>query len=240
MSGDHPKLILDGRKTMTRRTWGLERVNSDPDKWILNDFRVELKHGQAIVSHSGKPNKNWEFVFWQAPTFHDAPDGSYLYIKCPYGQVGDRLWVKETIWISDCGKYRCYTNQASGDVISEQARYTGSGLHRIYRFSVLSHPIPNKRGYAFKRWFGDVGTNGNIVSRIEAEFHKKQSARFMPRWASRIERIITLLRAERLRDISPADAQAEGGYTVDEFIKLFLTINHLSEDANPWNWVIGW
>lgn len=35
MSGNHPKLIQDGIKTMTRRTWGLEEVNKNPDLWAV-------------------------------------------------------------------------------------------------------------------------------------------------------------------------------------------------------------
>ena len=71
MSGDHPKKILDGIKTMTRRTWGLKAINTLPDNWIKAEYQ-----GDAI----------WHFI----------SDGLPAVIKCPYGQVGDRLWVKET------------------------------------------------------------------------------------------------------------------------------------------------
>ena len=76
MSGDHPRLILDGTKTMTRRTWGLEEINKDPDSWILL--------GRYVDSY----NDSWRF------RRHGIDEE--IIIKCPYGGVGDRLWVKET------------------------------------------------------------------------------------------------------------------------------------------------
>jgi len=58
MSGDHPKLILDGIKTQTRR--------------------VIKPCSKATLADGSQP----EWVFTLA--------------KCPYGQAGDRLWVRET------------------------------------------------------------------------------------------------------------------------------------------------
>jgi len=73
MSGNHPKLILDGTKTMTRRTWGLEKINENPNAWF------------------GVP-ENIEGALWR---FHNY-NGTSLIVKCPYGQVGYLLWVRET------------------------------------------------------------------------------------------------------------------------------------------------
>lgn len=79
MSGSHPKDILEGRKTMTRRTWGLEAINKDPDDWEL------------LPSDSAYPQ------FGKKSTL------DIKLIKCPYGQVGDRLWVRETFAVRTDG-----------------------------------------------------------------------------------------------------------------------------------------
>lgn len=185
MSGDMIRAILDGRKTMTRRV-------------ISPNFEAKGCRNDDIVRFCNTISKDaYMFEIWH-PSNKNAP--LPLMIRCPYGQVGDCLWVRET-WA----------------VGYEYDALDPSGL---WNHPKVYYKADDLTGMAF------IG--------------KTRTSMFMPRWASRIERIITLLRAERLRDISPADAQAEGGYTRDEFIKLFLKINHLPEDANPWNWVIGW
>lgn len=75
-STDMVRAYLDGKKTMTRRTYGLEEINKKPDVWKY----IEFKNGYAYFEH---PTKFY-------------PAHGYTGIKCPYGQVGDELWVKET------------------------------------------------------------------------------------------------------------------------------------------------
>lgn len=77
MSGNHLD-IIEGRKTMTRRTRGLEEINECPDSWFL------------------------VAVFQDGLARFSKRDGSQelLGVKCPYGGVGDRLWVRET-WATE-------------------------------------------------------------------------------------------------------------------------------------------
>lgn len=72
-STDMVKAILEG-KTQTRRTWGLDEINKHPEAWC--------------------DPKNIADNWWRFESVYDS--GEFLVVKCPYGQVGDRLWVKET------------------------------------------------------------------------------------------------------------------------------------------------
>lgn len=84
MSGDHPLKVLDGRKTMTRRTRGLDKINGDPGHWI-----------KAVPVSS---TDLWRF---------ESQDGELLIVKCPYGHIGDLLWMKET-WLQDYHGFHSY------------------------------------------------------------------------------------------------------------------------------------
>lgn len=74
MSGDLPRLILDGRETMTRRVIKLPE-HPTGHKW----------HAPFLME-----NGKWNFTAGFGLAMRQ------IHIKCPYGGVGDRLWVKET------------------------------------------------------------------------------------------------------------------------------------------------
>jgi hypothetical protein len=67
------RAIMKGRKTQTRRTKGLDIVNSSDKDW---DFVREY---------------NGFCKFWQIGNALNE-----LSIKCPYGKAGDLIWVRET------------------------------------------------------------------------------------------------------------------------------------------------
>lgn len=74
-SGEMVKAILDGKKTMTRRV-----VKTQPD------FNARYDGVDDDTNH-----------FWEVLDAQGEPTEKYIPIlKCPYGKVGDRLWVRET------------------------------------------------------------------------------------------------------------------------------------------------
>ncbi len=70
-NSDMVKAILEGRKTQTRRP-----INPQPDEGTLVGFSF----------FSGN----------DAIEIRDYTKGTSMIIKCPFGKVGNRLWVKET------------------------------------------------------------------------------------------------------------------------------------------------
>lgn len=94
MNKEHPILfkpemvraILEGRKTMTRRV-----VKPQPENVEYCCTCIKVKH--FYIPKNPKPLSKYE------------PTHKVLTIKCPYGQIGDHLWVREAWGIyqrSDC------------------------------------------------------------------------------------------------------------------------------------------
>lgn len=157
---------------------------------------------------------------------------------CPYGQPGDRLWVREA-WqrplISD------EEQAANQSWWKDMTKFQNPG-HCAYRASGDDNEYVDPDGYFHCKWKPSI---------------------HMPRWASRILLEITDIRVERLQDISEEQALAEGidrrrladmqdiydivGYpnmterptAVSAFMALWASINGIeSWDANPWVWVV--
>ncbi|MCM2317845.1 MAG: hypothetical protein NDI93_00770 [Pseudomonas sp.] len=81
-SGPMVRALLEGRKTVTRRA-----IKHQPDVPVTDAIpRRNYPHGPATV--------NW---YWRPQHGHlnGAPSHGWDF-KCPYGEPGDRLWVRET------------------------------------------------------------------------------------------------------------------------------------------------
>lgn len=134
--------ILDGSKTQTRRTKGLEYVNADPD-----GFELRQQH---------------EGLYFFFPKGGAA--GGVL--RCPYGHAGDRLWVREGLERRDLGvRYRRDKATVSkGEYTWQWQRDTLSPIHmpkwaarlwleivevRVQRLQEISEEDAKAEGAAF-------------------------------------------------------------------------------------------
>lgn len=212
MSGTMVRAILEGRKTITRRV-----VRSRLIPVVEECFRVNGK--------------------WCNHTF-DYELGEL----CPYGQPGDRLWVRET-W-----KPHCEGPISDEFPLGTCVKYRADGA--------CVKPTT---------WDNDQGA----WCEAHEEDTKWHPSIFMPRWASRITLEITGMRVERVQDIKAEDALAEGSYLErcpclpknrdrtpieaafsqtecyihgEEFKHLWDSINAkrgFSWASNPWVWVLS-
>lgn len=178
-SGEMVKAILDGKKTMARRV-----IKSDIGAY---------DHGHIIKQSSDKSREG-------SACFFNKPVGcmvtSSKLVKCPYGKIGDRLWVRET-WapVNSCGE-SALAYKADNEIIclSENEGF-------LDEYGTLNYTDPRLAKYAFADWADD------LVNGVEGAW---KSPITMPRWASRILLEITDIRVERLQDISETDAKKEG------------------------------
>lgn len=157
----------------------------------------------------GLDDENWE----QSTTL--------IVKRCPFGTVGDRIWVRETYQgpLFDYEHMDSYLEDSSKFEKPEFCVYRADGK-----------PAPE---------FYDADDNLHCFWRPSIH---------MPRWASRITLEITDVRVERLNNISECDAKAEGAPTECCVIgdKHFLGFRSLWKSiygeegwqANPWVWVI--
>jgi len=206
------RAILDGRKTQTRRI--VKTTPSTDTTEILHDEGTDWREW---FSHSGIVlPKSWT-------------------IKCPYGQVGDQLWVKENFHL---GAY-VREPHAQGAAIAYAEGKQTCFRHMTDAEMERCRLKPDPRPWAESKTIPCL---------------------LMPRWASRLTLKITSIRVERLQDISEADAMAEGanptpnpkfpklaaGQHVRGYKHLWDSINAekgpgehgYSWEGNPWVWVI--
>lgn len=180
---DHPILykgemvcaILDDRKSQTRRV-----VKPQPHV----DDRGHFIVGNRNFGTDGRGNPVTEnFVKW----------------NCPYGRVGDRLWVKET--------HRVYTEKG----ISYR-ECTASGEDEEYSQDYVAYAATPRVGLRVSpdrvrvRFLDDstpLENNRQLLGPWKPSI-------FMKREHSRIMLEVTGVRVERLQEISEQDAIAEG------------------------------
>lgn len=211
-NGEMVRALLDGRKTQTRRiVKGTDSAVKFCKEWNINGEEVFVVLGEK--DHTG-----------MNPVL-----GA---ISCPFGAVGNRIWVRETFQgpLFNYEQMDEYLEDSSKFEKPEFCQYAADGGHR-----------PE---------YQDADDNLR---------HGWRPSIHMPRWASRILLEITDVRVERLNAINEHDAQAEGvaklrggfwkhyqpGWTQHQlsargsFVTLWKSIyGDESWNSNPWVWVI--
>lgn len=222
-SGPMVRAILDGRKMQTRRI-----VKPQPSKMVIQGV------GHLTIG------------------MNPADDGRIWYdtdcveagrpFRCPYGEEGDRLWVKENFHVGSYVREAHTQGAVMAYAESKQTVYSPMSDSEMARCRIKPDPRP---------W---------AEARTVPSIH-------MPRWASRITLEIESVRLERLQDISKEDAISEGcdpadgalgsddiilsspfyngpfgdrrKWPVRRFMLLWIGINgQASWNANPWVWVV--
>lgn len=220
------RAILDGRKTVTRRA-----LNAQALKNI--GYGVQLGECHELPSEG---------------PLHPNSIGYYTDF-CPFGQPGDRLWVRETWGVIS------HDFDEQGNMIDWKPDRPATAIRELPfgRGYYSGHVIYRADGEA--EWAGDDDGGGDTRSAWHPSIH-------MPRAASRILLEITDVRVERLQAISDKQALAEGvrlyadhaalgdwyhvegkeTYSADphkSFELLWSSINGPTAwDANPWVWAV--
>lgn len=216
------RAILEGRKTQTRRLL-------KPQPTLEGTYWF------------------WKDCMWTAQRPH-CPIGNFEVPidYCPYGKIGDRLWVKEKFAL-ECDR------EYVGEVKLPNDRPIFTVDEGEYFNSY--HKWPH---YAATDEAPSLVCEDDKCAKCErdGEGPHWQPSIHMPRWASRITLEITDIRVERLQDICEEDALFEGvGVGIEDprikgeypmptelFRDLWKTIYTETGPkgwaANPWVWVI--
>lgn len=165
------KALLAGTKTQTRRAVKPQPVSGQ---------------GMVNAAYCGYPN------LWLRDGHCDITDPTKEW-RCPFGQVGDRLWVRES---GARLPMRCPEDPDQPFIFRHDVPATEDIGHywvQRTRRTGASYSTDCTRAQFLK------GAGAKVVPSIH-----------MPRWASRITLEITGVRVEHLGQISDADCWAEG------------------------------
>jgi hypothetical protein len=238
------RALLDGSKTQTRLA--IKR-QPEPPRAIYSSPGADTKITPSLVRCENGMGVAWRFEMSKITSDKGSTmkvsvmDHEPVRMVCPYGNPGDRLWVREAFAIETTQDYE-------GDPGIEPAlgpvKWEDDDGYRL---------IPRYRA-------SEPGTMLMIAPSEKDEIGMRwKPSIHMPRWASRILLEITDVRVERLQDISETDALAEGivrqrddGFGLTDtthyhsadprmsYWSLWEAINGPgSVESNPWVWAVS-
>ncbi len=186
---------------------------------------IDRSSDSWMVEHAGRGVANYLYTWPRDGAVNDV----FVAEQCPYGVPGDRLYIKETWrprWTDDLGA--CIEYKADGAFFKPKFPHDNDGTTRGWQF-------------------------GEMCEASEEHAEPWHSPRFMRREFSRLTLEVVSVGAERLQDITEADAMAEGLGLVlsdddttvgararNEFARLWEQLHGRdSWPSNPWVWRVG-
>lgn len=199
------RALLEGRKTQTRR--------------VIKPQPQQLDTGKRYW----QPRKGNDLVYVDLDNGYAWWEYAIAAQECPYGAVGDRLWVRETHTYADIN----WSYDGGPELVAE--------VDVDYKADDARHSmsVSDEIATHVSQWIEDKEAMGNGDN--------WRPSIYMPRWASRITLEITNVRVERAQDISQVDAMQEGTQGKHSYAVLWDTINAkrgYGWDSNPWVWAI--
>lgn len=172
------KSIQAGKKTQTRRVIKVQPP-TDKHRMVLQLDTTSRERRK----HNGK-------YHWAIRDGLNVTEEQVIYFKCPYGKVGDKLWVREGFRCTGGGSERNLLYRADGG--DSALSFCGINDGR-------SAAVQKQHWVEWDRLTYETKTGCNWRPSIH-----------MPRWASRILSEITDIRVERVQEITDAAVLAEG------------------------------
>lgn len=214
MQTDMGKAIYDDLKTQTRRVINIPKQG-------------RIKRGHYVMPNETNPKGGVSICF------DTSGLADFKVLPCPYGQVGDRLWVRETHY-----RYGYWVRNGITKTGRQQWRFHEIKLYDNFRYYENPPDEVKPNSHRNAGWY-------------------KRSAIFMPKKYARLWLEITDIRVERLQDITEDDAKAEGVFVLyDQYqreTKNYPVFDYgvyawywdklnikrgYGWDINPWVWVI--
>ena len=236
-SAEMIRALLDGRKTQTRRVVKPQPPIQPPENCHP---KHEKKHSAPYLdaycgehkTQSNPRGMSADWCWWQVDNRQCLPT-----FRCPYGQPGDLLWVRET-WCQQFGSLTLKPLEP------RCAFYRATEKQHIVKSDDDCHVSLNADGTEASPWIPSI---------------------FMPRWASRLTLTLTEVRVQRLQEISEDDAISEGiervggptscspwkDYSREQRFKFFsapsasyrtlwdsINAKRAPWESNPWVWAL--
>jgi len=217
------RAILEGRKTVTRRV-----VKPQPELLTVSN---DVPFGKA----GHRSSIGWA---WRGEQLGQLGKEGFL-ARCPYGQPGDRLWVRESFWKNEDG---FKPTLLLGAKATQQVEYDAS-LNDLDREELRQFQYKRKPSIHMPRW----------ASRITLEVTGMRVERLQDITSDQIlaegVQIPTTPEGSALIDISTKHGPAFflpalNGNSTDDLLRahwaaLWVAINGIdSWNTNPWVWVV--